>query len=850
MPNRKGKRPYRIWGAYDTETTNITVRGVHRAYPVLYIFNDLHACSMDTYEVDDAREHIDFYRTEAEAVAWLERAIADAAAAGVVPVVCLYNAMFDMQTLMEELRKRHGMKANAQSSTNIYTLDLLDARGRVALRIWDTYHLEMRGLAAMGRTAGVAKLMGDWDYDLVRTPQTDLTEQELGYAARDVQVIPAYLRYLCDANAWLTPDMLGCRVLTKTSLVRQMARQEIGKRTVITHSGKRLRLREAFEALCRQDLPRDFACYALRVACFRGGLTFTSARTASVVVEHVLSLDVTSMHHAFINGRRVPVHFEVWDKRTLDFAIRDISRYGMRDVLRRYHYPFARWCNMAVRMHNVRLKKGSCFETWGISTLAQAKFERVLPASIGEAQNDRAKDAYEQLAQVGYVDTAIGATFAYGKLYACEECIVHVTELELWCIMQVYDYDDIEALSGEGTVRSIWPPDYVALQSNLLFNRKTDAKHIDKAYREGTPYGNEIPDSIPEGIAEGLRDGSISNKFFSEWYSSTVKGSFNGIYGTQSQNVFKPEFLVTDDAELAVNATTRPTPDNLEDKMPEHPMVLYDYGMRIVGGSRMHMVVAMMLLWEALGERVTVTGGDTDSLKVRCDTDVTEADVLAALQPLHVAITDAMDVAQARARATFPDLTSPLTHIGCFEVEPATPTDAYWQQHMEAWNKARVSVYDGHAHVTCAGLSRPQGAYTMEDWLDGMMAEGADPVKLLPLALGYNVTVANEVSHALEHKRPLSVERFEEDVTDYQGNTYHVATHEAVCLYDSGRLLGDTSKRTNAYNVDYLRSTYGRTVDESEKIITIDEDGKPLLLMQFEEGMLPINDKLRRTNGC
>ena len=201
MPNRKGQRPYRIWGAYDTETCNLQVRGVHRAYPVLYIFNDLHACSMDTYEVDDPREHIDFYRTEGEAVAWLERAIQEASAAGVVPVVCLYNAMFDMQTIMESLRSRYAMKANAQSSTNIYTLDLLDAKGRVALRIWDTYHLEMRGLAAMGRTAGVAKLMGDWDYELIRTPSTDLTEQELGYAARDVQVIPAYLRYLCDANA-------------------------------------------------------------------------------------------------------------------------------------------------------------------------------------------------------------------------------------------------------------------------------------------------------------------------------------------------------------------------------------------------------------------------------------------------------------------------------------------------------------------------------------------------------------------------------------------------------------------------------------------------------------------------
>lgn len=91
----------------------------------------------------------------------------------------------------------------------------------------------------MGETCGLPKAVGDWDYSLVRTPETPLTEEEMFYARRDVQVIPQYLQWLLRANHWLTPDMLGCRVLTKTSLVRQMARREIGGRRVTLQGGKK-----------------------------------------------------------------------------------------------------------------------------------------------------------------------------------------------------------------------------------------------------------------------------------------------------------------------------------------------------------------------------------------------------------------------------------------------------------------------------------------------------------------------------------------------------------------------------------------------------------------------------------
>ena len=84
---------------------------------------------------------------------------------------------------------------------------------------------------------------------------------------------------------------------------------------------------------------------------------------------------------------------------------------------------------------------------------------------------------------------------------------------------------------GEGTGKFMLPPDYVTLQSNILFERKQAMKHVTKVYEEGVPYPEAVPASIPEGIAAGLRDGALSSQFVGSYYGNAVKGAFNSIYG-------------------------------------------------------------------------------------------------------------------------------------------------------------------------------------------------------------------------------------------------------------------------------------------------------------------------------
>lgn len=823
---RSKSKEYMICAVFDTETTNIGEGVNTQAFCILYIFNDIRLKDLRKYTIDKD-DNVHFYRSEKEALNFIDELVAFGLKANVIPVICAYNLMFDMQTLMFDLNTKYEMDVNAQSSTNVYTLDLKINDG-VVLRFWDTYHLEMRGLSAMGETCGIEKANGDWDYTLIRTNETELTEEELFYAKRDVQVIPAYLKYLLEANEWLKPEDFGRRVLTKTSLVRQMAQKRIGTVRIKKKNGKELTLLNAFERTCKQQMPKTFEQYALRKSCFRGGFTFTSGVAASRVFENVASLDVTSMHHAFINGRYIPIDFAIADVETLECNMNYVLSCSVENVLKKYHQPFVCAFHALFTFTNLRLKKDSCFDKWQIALIPTAKFRKTVIAGTDYVLDERNVAAENYIREKGWYDYAENPRFAFGKLYSADACSMFLSELELWCIAQVYEWDSITCVMGESTVKFKAPPDYVTLQSNNLFEMKNDAKIINKKYIEGKPYSEKIPDTIPFGIAKTLQDGTCNEAFFESYYTSTVKGMFNGIYGTMAQDVYKPSYKV-ENGELYVDDDTKTTEDNFEEKQPKRCKVLYTYGLRIVGGSRMHLVIAMIILYNKFGNRITVTGGDTDSLKIRCDFDISDDDLIEALNPLHDAIGEALSFTMQRVRKLYPNLASNLEHIGEFECEKCHGFNRY-KYHMEGWNKARISIaQDNSVHVTCAGLSRPIDKYHIENFISDLLKKYSVEDVLLNV-LGYNVFVTHDICYALEHKKPKCDEMFYGTVTDYLGNTYNVCQTQAIALYDSGRMLGDTSKRTNADNLRYLRQVQNLDIDDSQKWLQI-KDNKPQIVI-------------------
>lgn len=794
------KKPYQIACFYDTETTTIGEGSSVRAFPYLFIFNDVRDCGIADYKAGNGV--ISFLRTEAEALSFVLEMVEWGLSTGVVPIIAAYNLMFDLQPLMNSLRSLFEFEVCAQTSTSVYTLDLIDMESsEKVLRFWDAFYLEMNGLAAMGKTAGLPKMAGDLDYSLVRTPETPLTETELGYAARDVEVIPAYLAYLLRANDWMQVDDLGVSVLTKTSVVRQMAKRKLGCLKVTDAKGKKHELFRLFQATCNRNFPQDFTHYALRKACFRGGFTFTAARFAHKSMRNVCSLDETSAHHAFINGKMVPVDFQ--DDPTGEGITNICKQIMLVNPLDNYGKPFTGAFHAQISFKNLRLKKGSVFEAYEIGLLPEAKFYTNIDLNIRDYRN---VETEKEIRANGYHDLAVNGIFAYGKLMQADQAVCFVNECEFCAIAHVYDFDSFEVLQGEMAIRFNKPPDYVTLQSMMLFEQKSEIKRILHEYTEGEPYTGKVSDLVPSAITESLRNGTLEKSFLQSYYQTTVKGSFNGIYGTQAMDEVRCEYTSDLEGELLINRETVPTPENYDDRMPGNSKVFYQYGMRIVGWSRVQLVLAMELLYKRFGEKCRITGGDTDSIKASLAPEITNEQLLDALKPLHEATTKSIDWCTARARSLFPQFASSLKDVGTFDIEDCGGAPRY-AQHVEFWNKARASLdVGGKVHLTCAGVSALKGAANADYVIESLMKQGASFEKACGCVFGYGSFLTNPVCHMLQRVRPNVLDVIEEPITDYRGHTCMVESHQSIALYECGRLLGAATERANVSSINYQQA--------------------------------------------
>lgn len=806
---------FNIAAVFDTETCNLgSTAADARAIPILYIDNDIRDVNLYDYE-PDKDDYVQFFRYENEYIEQLKEYISWGKVCDVVPVVCAYNLMFDLQSLLEKLSLDCDIEVNAQSSTNVYVFDLHDkTTGDKILRFWDTFHLDMRGLSKMGEIAGLEKAIGDWDYSLIRTPETPLTDEELFYAKRDVQVIPMFLRFLLRTNDWMKQGDLGSKVLTKTSLVRQMAKREIGSQRILKGDGKRITVEKMFLELCKQEQPKSYNQYALRKSSFRGGFTFTAAAFASTIQTNVVSVDVTSMHHTFINGRFIPDKFHYTDNDALTVLVARVLSTSREYVMKHYEKPFNEAFHIRCAFNNIRLKRNSAFKEWGIALLSLSKFK----LSREYIDNEAKYEGENAIIEEGWHDSFRDATFAFGKLYKARKVVLHLNEIELWTMSRVYEWDSFEVLYGESTLSFCRPPDYVTLQSNILYKQKDDNKFIANHYVEGESYPYRIPDNLPEAYKIGLRDGSLSWADFNAYYVSDTKGKFNGIYGTMAQDIYRPSYICRGGV-IEVDRESIARRNNWEEIQPKTCKVLYTYGMRIVGGSRLHMVLAIERVFEAFKNSARVLGGDTDSMKISLDDSITDDDLQKCLDVFESISKHAIDKTMERVRKYYPKQASTLRGIGGFEIENR---GNHYVCHIELWNKCRCSIdSESGVHITCAGLPRPSNAYHIERFIRELLEKGREKSDVLKMCVGYNVFVCNEVCHTLESHRPNPTDRFVGYIEDYTGRKTLINVHEVVCLYPTGRWLGETLKQQNMNTIEYLRQEYGRSVDTSVRYLWV-----------------------------
>ena len=632
----------------------------------------------------------------AEFVAWLEARIEQTRK--FVPVIAGQNILKQLWSLLPLLRERWTLRPLAQSSRAVYTLDCCDSEGEPLLRIWDLEPLQEGGSEVLKTIAGLPE------------------------SYTDCEAMRGFLKWLLACHPELRPTDLGFKVITKTSLVRCFGERSVGKLHSPAAKKKNSSVYTSYLAKCREEAPTSWEQYALRKACFRGGLAFTAASEALKIEKKVASYDVTSMHHTFISGRLLPVGFTKASKPMLEEAAQAVLGTSMDEILAHYERPFKIAFHARFRFTGLKPKEGSVFERQGIALLAKAKLAKATSFAWGQEANSAAITAVQE---AGLGDQAHGACFAFGKLVSAKEATLALSELELWCLGQAYQWESMEAVEGEMTSSFVLPPDYTILLDSALYSMKAQVKHLIAARKRGEEF-EPSSEFIPEEIAK-----SKDIPFLESYYQSSIKTLFNSLYGIQAQDPWKPSF--TSDFQLT---RTRPSFTSAERGKAKG---IFNYGLRIAGGSRLHLVIAMLLVEKALGEKVSITGGDTDSLKIALGSTPASA-VLTALEPLLTASQKAIAKACSKAAAYWPGKAGCLPGVGGFELE-GEPAEL----HEELWTKARASIHEGHLEFTCAGLAQPLHGLGVAEALD-QLAVKYGWKRVLTEALGYGLIIDSTLS--------------------------------------------------------------------------------------------------------
>ena len=201
-------------------------------------------------------------------------------------VVYVHNLSFEMQFMRKFLN----------------VTDSFCKEDRAPLKIVHNHCIEFRCSAALSNMnlqmfcknegAKFYKLVDEYDYNKIRTSETELTETEQSYCYNDV-------RGLCECiQSLMRFDTLATMPLTNTGYVRRDSRNQMRKNK---------KNRKAFTDTA---LSPDEYKYFRRA--FRGGDTHANIRYSAHIVKNVTSYDISSSYPACMMINKFPVSKFIW----------------------------------------------------------------------------------------------------------------------------------------------------------------------------------------------------------------------------------------------------------------------------------------------------------------------------------------------------------------------------------------------------------------------------------------------------------------------------------------------------------------------------------------------------------
>lgn len=817
-------KEYRIISAYDSETTNIDENGTHIAFPILHqigILNTTIEQINSTNVEQNTTMHI--FRHTYELYSFLDDLVETNF--DYVPVILCHNLAFDMYGLSNWLM-RHNVRVLAKSARKPITFTIQDELNQPRLVIWDTLIFTQQSLERMGKDCGYYKGVGEWNYNLIRTPETPLTPLELDYAKRDIYTLLAWFGWWLKRNTDIEPNKLGLNVVTKTGIVRERRRVRFGN---LKGNYLKKNVNHYWLFRCRLEQAKSDDELFTMLAATRGGFTFCASTAASIPYDLenteycVSAYDATSQHPAQLVSHYYPYGFKEANEQILELAFELIGKISLDTILSKWYKPFPVAFYACFEFTNIRPRKDSLFAKYGVFPLASARYRSFEQYKMDEDNGDKA--AYmEYMHRREYCDYAQNAKCAFGKLISADIARLYITELTAWEIYQAYEWDSVKAIHGYETGKFTKPNDIDTISVMQFYKAKNEFKQARKDYYSGKPItnGEQLRKlGIAPAIVDEMEQRTIAEQDIEASYLS-LKADLNAIFGISASNQYRRNTV------LGVTGIEYEGEFGICNK-PKNPKVWYQFGQRIVGWSRIAQIVAMYLLEPYTKQ---ILNGDTDSIKIVCKkADLDKAQK--ALNKLGRAIDKGKKTTCQRIKYAYPEMFDELKEIGYYINEFVT------DRFCASWNKAYCEQEKDaqgirHFNFTLAGIptkKRVSGNNVFKGingLADELYQDGYSYAEICNLFLGYNVSFAYDIIKLNGRKFPEWGDIVTKRITDYTGKTSNVAETSALALYPMSKTINDTASTENAINMIYALKN-NKDVNTTRKLIfangVLDLDG-------------------------
>lgn len=162
-----------------------------------------------------------------------------------------------------------------------------------------SYFLTNLSLENWGKKIGLPKMVGDLDYNKIRTPHTQLTDTELGYCERDCLVVYEGIHHLRKQYKHIKNIPL-----TATGMIRKEYQKRIFNNKALQRKLQRL-------------VP-DEQMYKILKKVFRGGDTHANYYHVNKLIKNVSSFDISSSYPTVMLSEKYPMTPWLIDENNLE----------------------------------------------------------------------------------------------------------------------------------------------------------------------------------------------------------------------------------------------------------------------------------------------------------------------------------------------------------------------------------------------------------------------------------------------------------------------------------------------------------------------------------------------------